>query len=104
MTQPEARHVLHSAAAIREAVETIARERTEAVLLAWSEQVYNVLKVEGLGPADIAARGGPAERTLTLMLKAGNTRLSTMVELATALCSSEADYQLEVRLVRKPKP
>lgn len=103
MTQPEARHILHSAAEIREAVETVSKEKTEAVLLDWSNQVYSVLKAEGLGAADIAARGGPAKRTIDLMLKASNPRLSTMVEFVTSLATTEHDFELQVSIVRRPK-
>lgn len=101
MTLPEARQTLLSASEIRRAVEALAEEQTTAVLLDWSEQVYNALKAEGLSGADIAARGGPAERTIGLMLKANNTRISTMVELATALGSPGVTYDLQIRLVRK---
>lgn len=104
MTQPDARQVMHSAAEIRRAVEALADEQTKTLLLSWSEQVFSALQVEGLSAADIAARGGPAERTIGLMLKANNTRLSTLAELAAALCTPEADYEIELRLVRKPKP
>lgn len=103
MTQPEARQTLHSAAEIREAVHTLARARTEIVLLSWSEQVDVALACERISPADIAARGGPAERTVGLMLKACNTTIATMSALATALSGPQADYELEVRLVRKPR-
>lgn len=103
MTLPEARKTLHSAAEIRRAVETLADDQTKALLLSWSEQVYNALQAEGLSAADIAARGGPAERTVGLMLKASNPRVSTLVEFATALCSPDADYEVEIKLVRKPK-
>lgn len=103
MTQPEAQHMIHSAAEIRRAVEVLAKERTETVLLSWSEQVHDVLKAEGLRACDVAARGGPAERTVTLMLKASNPRLSTMVEFVTSLASVEHDYELHVTILKKPK-
>jgi hypothetical protein len=100
MTQPEARQILHSAAEIRRAVETLARERRERTLLSWSEQVDQALREQGIGPDDVAARGGPSARTVNLMLKANNIRLSTMAEFAAALGE---DFDLEVRLVRKQK-
>lgn len=104
MTQTDARQAILSAAQVRRAVETIAEEQTKAVLLSWSEQVYNALKAEHLTAADISVRGGPSERTVGLMMKASNPRVSTMVELASALSSPDADYEIEIRLVRKPKP
>lgn len=103
MTQPEAKHTLHSAAEIREAVDILSKGHAETVLLAWSDQVHHALQAEGLSAADIAARGGPAERTVGMMLKAYNTTVSTMVQFATALSNNDADYELEIRLVRKPK-
>ena len=103
MTQPEARHVIHSAAQLREAVETVAKERTEAVLLQWSNLVDQVMKHEKVGTADIAARGGPAKRTVDLMLKVSNPRLSTMVEFVTALGSTEHEYELQLVIVKKEK-
>lgn len=103
MTQLEARQVLHSAAEIREAVETVAKERTEAVLLEWSNQVYAVMQAEGVSSPDITARGGPAKRTIDLMLKASNPRLSTMVEFVTALATTEYEYELQIAIVKKPK-
>lgn len=103
MTQLEARKVIHSAAELREAVETVSKERTDAALSAWAQQVEDALKAENIGPADVAARGGPAKRTVDLMLKASNPRLSTMVEFITALGSTEHDYELRIQIVRKPK-
>lgn len=103
MTQPEARQVIHSAAELREAVEIVAKERTEAVLLQWSNLVDQVMKAENVGAADVAARGGPAKRTVDLMLKASNPRLSTMVEFVTALGSSEHDYELQIIIIKKEK-
>jgi len=103
VTQPEARQVIHSAAALREAVETVSKERTEAVLLQWSNLVDQVMKAEHVGAADVAARGGPAKRTVDLMLKVSNPRLSTMVEFVTALGSTEHDYELQIMIVKKEK-
>lgn len=103
MTQPEARQVIHSAAEIREAVETVSKERTQAVLLQWSNLVDQVMRTENVGAADVAARGGPAKRTVDLMLKVSNPRLSTMVEFVTALGSTSHEYELQILIVKKER-
>lgn len=104
MTQADARNTLHAVAEFRRAFDAVASEKTRQLLLSWSEQVYNALAAEKVTALDIDARGGPSERTIGLMLKAGNTRVSTMVEFATALSSDTADYEVEIKLIRKPKP